>query len=363
MSMDHPSGSTTDTEPAIKIRIATDCSGLEAPILALRSLLPPSRLEHVFSSEIDEEARVQLQTASKPGMLFSDLTLRNHEEAPESDLYVAGFPCQPFSSAGRGGGFLDPRGTVFGHVAAYIKAQGPALYLLENVEGLLSNDHGRAWETVLHTLTSLETRHGSSYDVHWRLLNSRDNGVAQNRPRVYILGFRRDAIVPGAVWNWPRPLTCPPLEFFLGDRKPSTAHDGSAEPCMIRQQTAAKVLRVLSSRVKRAEIPEQLEVAMDIDASLDRAQFMVNCSPCLIRSRPAGYWLHRCQRRMTVQERLRLHGMSDSLPMAVGPAAMGRLLGNTMSQCVLERLLVRALPMVGLADPQELEDRWEARRV
>ena len=108
------------------IRLATDCSGLEAPYQALLALLPAERITHVFSSEISAEARTQLRAIAQPTTLYHDLTLRDHAKAPGSDIYVAGFPCQPFSRAGRGGGFADERGNVFAHVASYIELHGPS---------------------------------------------------------------------------------------------------------------------------------------------------------------------------------------------------------------------------------------------
>ena len=62
---------------------------------------------------------------------------------------------------------------------------------------------------------------------------------------------------------------------------------------------------------------------------------------------------------MNVREQLRLQGMSADMPIAVSAEAMGRMLGNTMSQNILERLFVHVLPLVGLAEPGVLVDRWQ----
>ena len=261
-----------------RIRVATDCSGLEAPLQALHALLPAGCVDHVFSSEIDSEARVQLQAVAQPRRLYHNLLLRDNEaEDTEScDVYVAGFPCQPFSRAGRGLGFADPRGSVFGGCAGYVQSKGPTLWILENVEGLLSNDSGRTFSTVMATLTQLTTKQGFTYEVHWRLLNAAEHGVAQNRPRVYIIGLRRDALVENAVFTWPMPVPCPPLEHFLDDRASSTVVDDSHQPCMVRQSSAARALWFLRHRVARDQVPEEHEVVLDIDASLDFARYMPN---------------------------------------------------------------------------------------
>ena len=81
---------------------------MEAPIQAMRNL----KLEfaHVFSCESDLHARKTIGANFPPMVFYSDITSRiNDETVPETDVYVAGFPCQPFSSAGLGLGFDDQR--------------------------------------------------------------------------------------------------------------------------------------------------------------------------------------------------------------------------------------------------------------
>jgi len=73
--------------------------------------------------------------------LYPDLVGRDLEQMIEDvgeiDVYVAGFPCQPFSSAGVQKGFDDKRGKVFFHIADMLKELQPTVFLLENVSGLV----------------------------------------------------------------------------------------------------------------------------------------------------------------------------------------------------------------------------------
>lgn len=80
-----------------KLRIGTDCSGIEAPIEALKQMRIP--FEHVWSCEIDPYARKSIEANYKPNILYEDIFKRNHNTLPDIDIYVCGFPCQPFSMA------------------------------------------------------------------------------------------------------------------------------------------------------------------------------------------------------------------------------------------------------------------------
>lgn len=102
---------------------------------------------------------------------------------------LAGFPCQAFSYAGKRLGFSDTRGTLFFEVERILRGKRPYGFILENVEGLVSHDKanpkdriGRTFATILQKLNELD------YKVSWRVLNSKDFGLAQERKRIYIVG-------------------------------------------------------------------------------------------------------------------------------------------------------------------------------
>lgn len=103
------------------------------------------------------------------------------------ELIAGGFPCQSFSIAGKREGFLNQtKGTLFFEVARAVKQIKPRFVFLENVKGLLNHDKGNTFRTILNTFDEL------GYDVEWRLLNSKNFGVPQNRERVYIIGHLRE---------------------------------------------------------------------------------------------------------------------------------------------------------------------------
>lgn len=103
------------------------------------------------------------------------------------ELIAGGFPCQSFSIAGKREGFLNQtKGTLFFEVARAVKQIKPRFVFLENVKGLLNHDKGNTFRTILNTLDEL------GYDVEWRVYNSKDFGVPQNRERLYIIGHLRE---------------------------------------------------------------------------------------------------------------------------------------------------------------------------
>lgn len=109
------------------------------------------------------------------------------DDVPEHDLLTGGFPCQPFSSAGKKRGIRDPRGTLFQILVDTIKARHPQFFVLENVKRLLTMEDGLHFATILASLADLH------YDIEWRLINAMHLGLPQNRQRVFIIGVRKAA--------------------------------------------------------------------------------------------------------------------------------------------------------------------------
>ncbi len=162
-----------------KLRVGTDCSGIEAPIQALRQLYIP--FKHVFSSDIDKYCIQSIKANYDPEIIFGDkdgpypegdITKRNIQDVPDIDLYVCGFPCQPFSMAGERQGFKDKRGNVFWSCLEVIERKQPKYFILENVKGLLSHNkenkkdkYGNTFKVIWKELLELE-KYG--YKVQWK---------------------------------------------------------------------------------------------------------------------------------------------------------------------------------------------------
>ena len=93
------------------IRVGTDFSGIGAPEQALQQLGIPHKVK--FACDFDKWAKKSYLSNYHPEIFYDNVATRDHSIAPEVDLYVAGFPCQTFSIAGKRAGFNDTRGTLF----------------------------------------------------------------------------------------------------------------------------------------------------------------------------------------------------------------------------------------------------------
>ncbi len=102
------------------------------------------------------------------------------------DLFVGGSPCQSFSMVGKQRGLGDTRGTLFYEYARLVKEIQPKVFIYENVKAVLSNNGGKTWNTMSQIFDDL------GYQWKLMVLNSKDYGVAQNRERIFVVGFRND---------------------------------------------------------------------------------------------------------------------------------------------------------------------------
>lgn len=156
-------------------------AGLGGFHLALKEL----GCECVFASEIKEDLR-KLYKINFPDtpIIEGDITKIKPEEIPPHDILCAGFPCQPFSQAGKRQGFNDEkeRGNLFYYIRDIVKCHRPKYILLENVANLKNHDDGHTWETIKSELEALD------YEVaEPAILSPHQFAIPQHRRRIYIV--------------------------------------------------------------------------------------------------------------------------------------------------------------------------------
>ncbi len=139
--------------------------------------------ECVFSSEWDKFAQ-QTYFANFGEIPEGDITKIPVKAIPKHDILLAGFPCQPFSMAGKKKGFSDTRGTLFFNIEKILDYHMPSVVFLENVKNLRNHDKGRTFLIIKEHLEKL------GYKVFDQVLNAKEFGVPQNRERIYIICFK-----------------------------------------------------------------------------------------------------------------------------------------------------------------------------
>lgn len=152
------------------------------------------KIETVFVSEFDEPAQKTYRANfDDPFDISGDITQIEASQVPDFDICLAGFPCQAFSLAGKRKGFDDDykgraRGTLFFDMLRICtdRDNKPKVIFCENVKGLPIHDRGRTFGTILGALRE------EGYVPFYKVLNSKNFGVPQNRERIYIVAFRED---------------------------------------------------------------------------------------------------------------------------------------------------------------------------
>ena len=143
----------------------------------------------VFSNDFDAKCQMTFDlNFSDPSMTCESIDDLDFDSIPDFDVLTGGFPCQPFSVAGKRGGFKDERGNHFFTIARLIDLRRPTAFLLENVKGLLTHDNKDTFNTILETLYKL------GYSLHWNVRNSKvHSNIPHNRERIFIVGFKHES--------------------------------------------------------------------------------------------------------------------------------------------------------------------------
>jgi len=292
------------------IRVGTDCSGIEAPIQALKKL--GINFRHLFSSEIDKHAIMSIKANYNPEVLFEDMT--KNRSVPDLDIYVCGFCCQPHSCAGKRQGYNDKRANIFDYCVKTIIETKTKIFILENVKGILSSNNGDYWK---HVLKSLEEIKG--YNIYYKLLNTKDYGIPQNRPRVYIIGIKKD--IQFCEFKFPEKKEMKSLETIIDSGDTSISKFPCNKPEILE--------RIKNSKATFLSTEERNLLRIN-DESYE------NYGPCITRS--CYYYNIRMKRKASVKELLRLQAFPDDFKQVVSYTQMKRQIGNSMSVNILEEL-------------------------
>lgn len=330
--------------------LGSDCSGYGSELCAVRLLGLQSRARLLMVSEINE-TKLALHRAMAEAcdvdtsqcQTFADIGDRNDKEAPRVDLYCAGYPCPSWSRMGKRKGVKDPRGMVTLHGLRYIASQRPRALILEQVSSLLDKNHKQIWNFLQKVLKWLE------YEFTFDKLNTRQFGIPQSRPRLYILAVCKESLRCPLVMPAPRD-TQPDLHTFL---------DKSVQ--------GSERLTLPNYEKKLGADMWTSGYVLDIAASPRFQHILKNCCPCLTRTRckDDGFYIPKLKRQLTSLEIARLQGLprqvADSMLAAaqdMPKRAFEEAAGDAMSVNVLQTAMRRCCDSAGLTSLGDGKDYW-----
>ena len=347
------------------LKVATVCSGIGSPEVAIKNL--NIKHEIVFGCEIDKYARQTYLANFNPNMMLEDMTKEDWEgEKYYSDIIVGGIPCQAFSLAGKRLGELDARGLLFYDFYRYVKNQQPKYFIIENVKGLLSMDKGNVfnnWKMLLgqsENGTAFLHNHEDSlmYNLHWKVLNTKNYGLPQNRERVFLIGIRKDLpndfVFPKEI---PLELRIKDLleenvdkKYYLSDKLINTflnRPQAKNYPFKPIKDTENEIACCLNARYYKMGATDNY-IQLDINgkgqnSQQDRVYFEDKIMGCIPASRTdskvniiqSNYRI----RKLTPLECFRLQGFPDNYVKPVSNSQLYKQAGNSISVPVIENML------------------------
>ena len=243
--------------------------------------------ECVFASEWDLDARKTYELnfrelapkVFKRDNFAGDITAVDKSKIPDFDILTGGFPCQPFSQAGRGKGFKDARGTLFFDIVEIIQEKQPSAFFLENVQRLHSHDEGRTFRKIQEILTK-----DLGYSFHHKIVRASDHGLPQHRPRIFMVGFRN----PETPFSFPKKR---PLRFNMSD-------------------------------VMQGQVDREIGLTLRVGGK---------ASPIHDRRNWDGYIVNGVTRRLTPKEAMRMQGFPASFKFPVADSIAMKQLGNSVA--------------------------------
>ncbi len=120
-------------------------------------------------------------------LIEGDIRKVDESEFPQNvDGIIGGPPCQSWSEAGSLRGIADARGQLFYDYIRILRKVKPKFFLAENVSGMLANRHNEAVQNIIKLFEE------SGYNISLTLVNAKNYGVAEERKRVFYIGFRKD---------------------------------------------------------------------------------------------------------------------------------------------------------------------------
>ena len=300
------------------------------------------KIETVFVSELDKYAQDTYKDNFHDSFdIAGDITKIKEEDIPKFDICLAGFPCQAFSIAGAKAGFDDNfkgvnRGNLFLEVVRICEYHKPKVIFCENVKGLVMHDKGRTFRVIRQAFRDI------GYQVFWKVLNSKDYGVPQNRERIYVVAFRDDLNVGEFIFPQPSgKKVCirdimedapVPSRYYLSDVYMQTLRDHRARHESKGNGFGYEIrdLDGIAGTIVCGGMGRERNLIID-----HREHSMIP------ETRIKGVINDEDIRKMTPREWARLQGFPDSFVLKLADTHLYTQFGNSVSVNVIEAIAVQ----------------------
>lgn len=278
-------------------------------------------------------------------LFFQDVKLLDGTDfTNKTDLLVGGSPCQSFSIAGARGGFEDTRGTLFFEYCRLVNEIKPAVFIYENVYGVLTHDSGKTWETMKNVFSEL------GYHYSYKILDARDYGIPQGRRRLFVVGFKNEENFKK--FSFPEPVK---LNFTMQDFLEENLAEGSllsvnASLTKINDKKGnPDEMYFLSEKLKKYVLSPGTKNFMHYDAKTDLpiARALVKNMGNTYRASVNNYVTTNGRlRHLTMREVHRLMGYPDSYRIVVSKPQAYKQAGNSIVVDVImniEKKIIEAM--------------------
>ncbi|MCE5091300.1 DNA (cytosine-5-)-methyltransferase [Staphylococcus devriesei] len=284
----------------------------------------------VFSSEIDKYAR-ETYRMNFNEIPCGDITEILSKDIPDHNVLAAGFPCQPFSLAGKRLGFEDARGTLFFEILKILKAKRPESFILENVAGIVNHDSGKTIKVIEDSLKNI------NYRFEWKLLNAKDYGVPQNRNRWYCIGVdneKKHLKNLNIEKIFPKPKD---LKYTIDD----IIKYNDDEAYQISEIAKRNIRKFKNSYLEKKSITSNSLIANNIRPS--KVSFSSNgISPCLTAKMGTGGnnipVIEKWNRKLTEKECLMLMGFPSDFKIKKNYSQSYKQIGNSVVVPIIKNI-------------------------
>ena len=307
------------------------CCGTGGFSLALQST---NKINTIYSNDIVSESKIiyEANFNNNNPMLnthfeLNDLHKIDIKTIPKHNILTSGFPCQPFSLAGKQNGFSDNRSEVFWKIIEIMEYHKPDCVILENVKNIVSHDNGKSFEIIINSIKK------AGYNVCHKILNTSDiTTIPQNRERIYIVCLLQKYNQPFNL-DFPNMPVIPMVNILENNALPKYNYTNTSKIYATLQQFVISENTIYQYR--RTYVRENKKgLCHTLTANMGTGGHNV---PIIIKNNVI--------RKLTPRECFKLQGFSDNyiLPLELSDAKLYKLAGNSITVSIAKLIIEKLL--------------------